>query len=1615
MNGLGREPLEHYIVKFEDYENVDGDIEYFIDSVSGTSAGANDITSTITMNEQMVLKRKSDGVTISITNAVLQGAVVKLHRPSIVNSSSHTWEYSGSGNDYNALPENGGVKREEFEQVSQSYGRVYTSGTDELGDFKVGYFAKIENRTGNITFTGTVSISEVEFLKLKGGDVVVTGFDASNTLGGNFSTDSKLPTQKAVKDYITNNLGQYINKPYSTNPVPRNLVELTDSGKINPDQIPALRPFEVYTVADQAARLALEGPLAGDIAIEQDTNTSFILNNDNESEYLAISVNSSLTFNNGDFVSGSISGGQGQITEYREGVVYAISISNAGTGYDDLNPPIVTFSAPASGTAASGEAKVVGGRIVSIELVPFGGYVGGVGYATAPTVQINAPGGGGTTAVATCLIESRVYTNIVNDVKIAENDTIDDGSVPANTVTVIRVVNTSASNNNNWVSLSTTSVAVNNITGPGTISTALLGSSGDANSTTFLRGDSSYAPTVQSLKPSETRYFAFTSDQAAANQDQIRVPLNSNVLLGHGVIAPGIPAGTSVQQIFEQPSAGGGTDTVIVLSQSLTQILPLGAIVEFTRPASPVLINSNFTGSGFIDKTLASNGGSSYTDGDYFDVTLSGGTGNGLKANINVTSGIVTSVTVTSGGTGYDADFSISGAAIPSIIGPGTGAVFEAKLNTTVKSFANIGLDIKRCDDKTLAAEEYGNTGVARFYKSQFFIGEDGDGSVRLKTGADSGLDADKLDGQEGNYYLDGQYFVDLSITPAKLASDTYGISISGQAANTLRLTTSTTNASSSPGPSAFNTGVVADTRNNTADGLSDGGSKHGVLTYRQFGDTAGDASGGGVRQLAFTDNNNLWIRGSGTGVSSFSTWAQIWSSSNDGADTGLDADKLDGLQGVFYQNGYNINDGIVGSDHISQYQNEIDVNNSIAVVNWAGAVYYDILINGQILSEAPFVNNATVNLYDEDGIEVGEFIITLIETNNNVDDTLDYTILKGRVISGSINTAVRIGTTATNVGIGNYNKNNSITGSTIDIAELKSDSGTARLRLGRRDGTATEPTIDMFTSASAALNYNVRLKATGGTSTDGSGTLAIQVGSFDALTVNGQKVWNAGNVTFDNANTANTAVKRDASGNFSAGTITAALTGAASDNVLKAGDTMTGGLLFTGGSTQGITIEATDGATGSGTGDKNLTIRQGTVGTDAFITFHVEGDYAGYFGLDGATNDLFWGGWSVGSSTKRTILHTGNNPPATTNTANTLVKRDGSGNFSAGTITAALSGNASTATTLQTARTINGVSFNGSANITITASTSAALSLGTYLSYNSGTTFNGGTARTINVSANSTNTASTLVARDASGNFSAGTITAALSGNASTATKANNLNAGAAGSIPYQTGANATSFLAKGTAGYFLKQGTSAPEWVAFPIGGSNTQVQYNNNGVLAGSNQLVFSGGDWIMGNTTSLRQNTTSWTGNTGGGQGKLEYHSNRWYVVSGSDSAEVARFRRSGTDVAWIANDGSFTTKGDITAFFSSDKRLKTNIRPIENALNKVSQISGVTYNWNENSVDKDLDRRESGVIAQEIIEVLPEVVTERDNGYLAVQYERLIPLLIESIKELKQEVETLKNK
>lgn len=99
---------------------------------------------------------------------------------------------------------------------------------------------------------------------------------------------------------------------------------------------------------------------------------------------------------------------------------------------------------------------------------------------------------------------------------------------------------------------------------------------------------------------------------------------------------------------------------------------------------------------------------------------------------------------------------------------------------------------------------------------------------------------------------------------------------------------------------------------------------------------------------------------------------------------------------------------------------------------------------------------------------------------------------------------------------------------------------------------------------------------------------------------------------------------------------------------------------------------------------------------------------------------------------------------------------------------------------------------------------------------------------------------------------------------------------------------------------------------------------------------------------------------------------------------------------------LAVQGAITSTGDITAFFTSDARLKDNKVKIDSALDKLKKISGISFDWNEKSGKSGKDY---GVIAQEIESIMPEIVTTRDNGYKAVYYEKLIPLLIEAVKEL----------
>tara|TARA_R100000742_G_C4226386_1_gene48924 strand:+ start:169 stop:636 length:468 start_codon:yes stop_codon:yes gene_type:complete len=117
--------------------------------------------------------------------------------------------------------------------------------------------------------------------------------------------------------------------------------------------------------------------------------------------------------------------------------------------------------------------------------------------------------------------------------------------------------------------------------------------------------------------------------------------------------------------------------------------------------------------------------------------------------------------------------------------------------------------------------------------------------------------------------------------------------------------------------------------------------------------------------------------------------------------------------------------------------------------------------------------------------------------------------------------------------------------------------------------------------------------------------------------------------------------------------------------------------------------------------------------------------------------------------------------------------------------------------------------------------------------------------------------------------------------------------------------------------------------------------------------------------------------------------------------------------AGTDPSSIQFQvtGQIAATDNITAYYSSDISLKDNIRPIESALFKVKQIGGYTFTWNEKSHEIQQEKgKDVGLIAQEVEKVLPEVIQIREDGIKAIAYDKVVPLLVESIKELSQMLE-----
>jgi hypothetical protein len=125
---------------------------------------------------------------------------------------------------------------------------------------------------------------------------------------------------------------------------------------------------------------------------------------------------------------------------------------------------------------------------------------------------------------------------------------------------------------------------------------------------------------------------------------------------------------------------------------------------------------------------------------------------------------------------------------------------------------------------------------------------------------------------------------------------------------------------------------------------------------------------------------------------------------------------------------------------------------------------------------------------------------------------------------------------------------------------------------------------------------------------------------------------------------------------------------------------------------------------------------------------------------------------------------------------------------------------------------------------------------------------------------------------------------------------------------------------------------------------------------------------------------------------------------------------------GVGTTYSGTTGEIRATNEVTAYFSSDERLKENIEQIDAALYKLRKVRGVVFDWKDEVIEKRggednyfVRKHDTGVIAQEIEQVLPEVVAIREDGYKAVRYEKLAGLIIQAINELADEVDEIKQR
>ena len=360
-------------------------------------------------------------------------------------------------------------------------------------------------------------------------------------------------------------------------------------------------------------------------------------------------------------------------------------------------------------------------------------------------------------------------------------------------------------------------------------------------------------------------------------------------------------------------------------------------------------------------------------------------------------------------------------------------------------------------------------------------------------------------------------------------------------------------------------------------------------------------------------------------------------------------------------------------------------------------------------------------------------------------------------------------------------------------------------------------------------------------------------------------------------------------------------------------------------------------------------------------------------------------------------------------------------------------SGNAATATALATARTIHGVSFDGSANIdlsevvqdTVGAMVSSNTESGISVSYEDGD-------GTLDFSVSGITSSMITDGTIATGDIADDAITnAKIADNAVTTDQISVSGNGTSGQALTSDGDGTFSFTTITGNAYDLEvpSGTTAIR-LAQTAGGSD-----NDDITLSGGTGISIartSASEITITNSStntnsfatggSLSSGTLTITGNSGFSSFTVDGFSTATNQTRSSlsiDTGDSVQF--GGLGAGTSAASGEVRATGEITAFYSSDIALKENINPIENALNKVMSLGGYNYDWKDSYVEKRggidgyfVRKSDVGVLAHEIEKVVPEAHATREDGTGAVRYEKIVPLLIEAIKDLNKEIKELKN-